>query len=99
MAVKTKEEILTAIKDKFADDTSDETLAFLEDISDTITDYETKANGDGTDWKAKAQEIDNSWREKYKARFFSGNKEEPDDEPEFIDEVKPMKFEDLFKEG
>ena len=99
MAVKTKDEILSAIKEHFAEDSSDEAISFIEDVSDTFTDLETRANGDGTDWKAKAQEIDNSWREKYKARFFSGNKEEPDDEPEFIDEVKPMKFEDLFKEG
>lgn len=99
MAIKTKDEILASIKEKFADDSSDETISFLEDISDTISDYEAKANGDGTDWKAEAKRIDAEWREKYKARFFSGSKEdEPDDEPEF-DEPKPMKFEDLFKEG
>ena len=99
MAIKTKDEILASIKEKFADDSSDETLSFLEDVSDTISDYEAKANGDGTDWKAEAKRIDTEWREKYKARFFSGSKEdEPDDEPEF-DEPKPLKFEDLFKEG
>ena len=99
MAIKTKDEILASIKEKFADDFSDETISFIEDVSDTLSDYETKANGDGTDWKAEAKRIDNEWREKYKARFFSGSKEdEPDIEPEF-DEPKPLKFEDLFKEG
>ena len=99
MAIKTKDEILASIKEKFADDFSDETISFIEDVSDTLSDYETKANGDGTDWKAEAKRIDNEWREKYKARFFSGSKEdEPDIEPEF-DEPKQLKFEDLFKEG
>lgn len=99
MAIKSKDEILASIKEKFADDSSDETIGFIEDVSDTLSDYETRANGDGTDWKAEAKRIDNEWREKYKARFFSGSKEdEPDDDPEF-DELKPMKFEDLFKEG
>lgn len=99
MAVKTKDEILSAIKEHFAEDSSDEAISFIEDVSDTFTDLETRANGDGVDWKAKAQEIDNNWREKYKARFFSGTKEdEPDIEPE-VEEPKPMKFEDLFKEG
>lgn len=99
MAIKTKDEILASIKEKFADDSSDETIGFIEDISDTLSDYETRANGDGTDWKAEAKRIDNEWREKYKARFFSGSVNEPEDpDPEF-DEPKPMKFEDLFKEG
>ena len=99
MAIKTKDEILASIKERFADDSSDETISFIEDVTDTLSDYETKAKGDGTDWKAEAKRIDNEWREKYKARFFSGSKDEPDDpDPEF-DEPKQLKFEDLFKEG
>lgn len=99
MAVKTKDEILSSIKEHFADDSSDEAISFIEDVTDTFSDLENRANGDGTDWKAEAKRIDNEWREKYKARFFSASDEEPDEsDPEF-DEVKPMKFEDLFKEG
>ena len=101
MAVKTKEEILASIQAHFVDDTSDETLTFLEDVTDTLADYESRANGDGTDWKAEAKRIDDSWREKYKARFFSRSADEPDDsdDSQIPDEIKPMKFEDLFKEG
>ena len=99
MAVKTKDEILASIKEHFANDSSDEAISFIEDVTDTFSDLESRANGDGTDWKAEAKRIDNEWREKYKARFFSASKEEPDEpDPEF-DDVKPMKFEDLFKEG
>lgn len=98
MSIKTKDEILSSIREKFSEDTSDETLSFLEDVSDTLADFESRAKGDGIDWKAKAQEIDNNWRQKYRDRFFS-NVEEPDDiEPEFS-EQKNMRFEDLFKEG
>lgn len=100
MAIKTKDEILASIKEHFAEDSSDETIAFIEDVTDTFTDLETKANGDGKDWKAEAKRIDDEWRERYKARFFSASKEteEPEIEPEF-DEPKQLKFEDLFKEG
>lgn len=95
MAIKTKDDILSAIREKFADDNSDETISFIEDVSDTITDLETKARGNGTDWEAEAKRIDSEWRERYKARFFSGKTEE--DEPEdFNDEPKQLKFEDLF---
>lgn len=97
MAIKTKDEILASIKEKFAEDSSDETLGFIEDISDTLDDYENKVKGDGKDWKAEAKRIDDEWREKYKARFFSGSKnEEPEEDEDLSDEIKPKKFEDLF---
>lgn len=99
MAVKTKDEILASIKEHFADDSSDEAISFIEDVTDTFSDLESRANGDGTDWKAEAKRIDNEWREKYKARFFSSSNEEPDEPDPELDEIKPMKFEDLFKEG
>ena len=101
MSVKTKDEILASIKEHFADDSSDEAIRFIEDVTDTFSDLESRANGDGTDWKAEAKRIeaDAEAYAKYKARFFSASDEEPDEpDPEF-DEVKPMKFEDLFKEG
>lgn len=102
MSIKTKDEILSSIRERFAEDNSDEAIAFLEDVSDTLADLENRAKGDGVDWKAKAQEIDSSWREKYKARFFTksnedDNDDDNDNENEFI-EQKSMKFEDLFKE-
>lgn len=93
--VKTKEEILEQIKTRLGEDTSDEALSFIEDITDTLTDYEAKTN-DTTDWKQKYEDNDKQWRERYKERFFSGEKveeeEEEQDEPE-----PPLSFDDLFK--
>lgn len=105
--VKTKEEILNSIKDKFKDDTSDSTLGLIEDVSDTINDLESKV-GNQDDWKAKYEENDKQWREKYKDRFFSGDTNEKLTEPEketesnereygYRDDGKPMTFDDLFK--
>lgn len=91
--VRTKDELLASIKDRFKDDTSDETISFIEDVSDTINDLETKAS-DETDWKSKYEENDKQWREKYRDRFFNSEGGEPkqlDEEP-----PKPMNFEDLF---
>lgn len=96
MAIRTKEEILESIKAKFGDDTDDSTISIIEDISDTLTDYEAKTR-DATDWKAEAQRIDAEWREKYKERFFSAPAEDDsniDDGPE----EKPLTYEALFKE-
>ena len=74
--VKTKDEILEAIKAKIGEDTSDEAIALLEDVTDTLNDYDNKANTD-TDWKAKYEENDKEWRKRYTDRFF--NKGEDDE--------------------
>lgn len=98
MAIKTKEELLESIKSRIGDDTSDETITFLEDVTDTLSDYEERSKGDGEDWKTKYEENDKYWREKYRERFFSKDvvvKEELDDED---DEPKSMSYDDLFEE-
>lgn len=99
MSVKTREEILESIKTRMGDKTDDDTIAFLEDITDTFSDLETRANGDGTDWKSKYEENDAEWRRKYTDRFYSSEdnpegKNVPPDE-----ESAPKKFEDLFTTG
>lgn len=101
MAVKTRDEILASIKSKFADDTSDETLAFIEDVSDTFDDLTNRA-GDGTNWKQKYEANDAEWRKKYRDRFFKGSGSDGDDDSggnddDGNDEEKPLTYENLFK--
>ena len=99
MAVKNKDEILDAIRIRLGDSTDDETISFLEDVSDTFTDLETRATADSEDWKTKYEENDKSWRERYTNRFFSKVPDpDPEPEPEPEPEVKKT-FSDLFKEG
>ena len=94
--IKSKAEILEIIKARVGDDTSDETLTMIEDISDTLTDLEKKAAGDGKDWKAEAERIDAEWRQKYKERFFSPAPDE--DPPEDPEPPRPLTYESLFIE-
>lgn len=98
MAIRTREEILNSVRSHFGDDTSDETLALVEDITDTITDFENKAKNNGTDWEQKYKDNDAAWRKKYRDRFFSGDSSDDDDEPEPPNK-KNYSFENLFKEG
>ena len=96
MAIRTKDEILESVRGMVGESSDDATISFLEDITDTFSDLETRANGDGIDWKARYEENDKEWRNKYTERFFSNEPKtnpEPDPEPE-----KPMTFDDLFKE-
>lgn len=95
MAVRTKDEILELVKARVGDDSSDEVIGFIEDITDTLNDYEKRLS-DSTDWKAKYEENDAEWREKYKARFFGKEVDETEIDDE--EEVKSMKYEDLFED-
>ena len=99
MAVKTKAEILEAIRSRVGDSTDDETLEFLEDVTDTLTDLETRTS-DSTDWKGKYEELDKSWREKYRERFFSSDPEEDktgNEEFEEKEDKEKKTYESLFE--
>lgn len=95
--IKTKEEIIDLVKQHFNEDESEEAISFIEDITDTINNYEEKTK-DPENWKERYEQNDAEWRKRYKDRFFNtGSKDEPDDiidEPE--ERKKPMRFEDLF---
>lgn len=97
MAIKTSDEIMASIRAKIGDDTSDESIALMEDVSDTFKDLEGKTK-DATNWKNKYEENDRQWREKYRDRFYKGNDEQEDDDND-DEPPKQMRFEDLFKEG
>ena len=100
MAVRTKEELLELVKTRIGEDNSDEALAFIEDITDTLSDLEAKG---ATDWEEKYNSLDNEWRERYKARFFSAPVDVKEDDfvdgvNDVEDETKDLTFDALFEE-
>ena len=101
MAVLTREQMLERIKQRIGEDTSDEALTLIEDVSDTINDYETKTK-DTTDWEKKYKENDEQWRKKYKDRFFNAPAKDEKDDSESDDDDEPkenkLTYENLFKE-
>lgn len=99
MSVKTREEILESFKTRLGENPDDESISFLEDVTDTLDDFEKRANGDGTDWKSKYEENDANWRKKYTERFFSDEPEpNPKPEPKPEPDDTPRTYSDLFKE-
>lgn len=99
MAIKTQEELLNSIKGLLKDDTSDESIALLEDVTDTLAEMST--NKDNENWKQKYEDNDKQWRQKYRDRFFNTGSDEgskldarfdPEPEPEPVKKT----FEDLF---
>lgn len=98
MSVRTRDDLLNAIKERIGEDTSDEALKLIEDVEDTFGDLEGKASSESK-WEQKYRENDESWRKKYRDRFFSKPTEHEDDPDEDEPEVKPLTFDSLFKEG
>lgn len=98
MSVRSREEILEKFNKLVGEDSSDDAISLLEDITDTITDYETRIQENG-DWKTKYEENDKEWRNKYKERFFSSDAEEDSTPAEEVvtDEKEMLHYEDLFE--
>lgn len=94
-----KDELIAKLKDRVGEDTSDDTISFIEDLTDTVNDYETRL-ADQTDWKAKYEQNNEEWKKKYKERFFNSEvKEDPvPDDGDGDDDKKTLTYDELFKE-
>ena len=93
MAVRTREEIRAQLQTIIGDDTSDDTLNFVQDVSDTLGNDNSATRI--TELEAQIKIQDEEWRKKYRDAFFTGKPDDSfkdeDDEPQ-----KPKRFEDLF---
>lgn len=98
--IRSYEEIMDAVKTRLSDDTSDEALAFIEDISDTL---KAGNNNEAEDLKKKLEENDKMWRKKYMDRFFNNDDkdfEKDTDNSNMSDQDEPdapQTFEELFE--
>ena len=95
MSVKTKDELLKTFDNIIGENTTDESISFLEDITDTL---DTLSKKDETDWKAKYEESEASWKKKYHDRFFAEAVSSEETSNELEEDSKPkVRYEDLFK--
>lgn len=101
MSVLNKEDFFSKIKARIGDDSSDDALSFIEDMTDTFNDLESRTN-DSENWKQKYDDLDKTWREKYRARFFdAGTTPEDvkkDQKDDVLDDAEEKDFDDLFTE-
>lgn len=103
MAILNKEEFMSRLQQRIGDDTSDEAMTFIEDMTDTFNDMESRSNSDSNaEWEQKYNDLDKEWREKYKARFFESGTSADDikdvQKENIINEGEEKTYEDLFEE-
>ena len=98
MAIKSMQELIDGARALIGDNTSDDALSFMDDLSDTMSDYDSRSK-DNTDWKTMYEENDASWRKRYADRF-NGKREDEDDEDDSYELPDPPKktYLDLFTE-
>lgn len=96
--VKTKDEIMEEIRAYIGDRADDQTIALVENISDTIDDYATHG-----DYDKKVMAVEAEWRRKYIDRFMNGGEnknevegEKTDDEEK--DNAEEITIDDLYTE-
>lgn len=105
MSVLEREKFFEAVENRIGEDTSDEAIQFIEDMTDTYNELETRATGDGVDWKQRYEELDEKWKKKYSRRFFAGGtartviREEDEEDKVGDDNREKITYSDLFKEG
>ena len=93
--VKTKDEIMEEIRAYIGDRSDDQTIALIEDISDTIDDY--AAHGD---YDEKLMAVENEWRRKYIDRFMNGGENKSDVEiTEDEEKTEDITIDDLYTES
>lgn len=106
MSVKSKDELLQSVKGLLGDTPSDEGIALLEDISDTL-DNSTGSSSDEDkktieELQKKVKEVDDNWRKKYTERFMkpsddsNSDDEQDEDDSEEQDDNSPKTFDELF---
>ena len=92
MSIRSIDDIMAAVRARVGEDTSDEALAFVEDVADTLASLSS-----AEDWKRKYEQNDAEWRQKYRDRFFNPDKPAEDPEPA-LEEQENLTFDNLFKE-
>ena len=96
--IRTKEEMLDLVNKYIGEDTSEEAIALIEDISDSYDSF-----SDPEDWKAKYEQLDETWKKKYKDRFFEGSNKTPTGEDvdgethEEAEEKELVTYDDFFE--
>lgn len=107
MAVITKEELLNTVKARLGEAPDDDGIALLDNLEDTLSDYEGRIN---YDWESERQELinryeenDKMWRTKYSERFGQGiSSDEKSDIDPIVDDVQieeeatEITYDDLF---
>lgn len=93
MARLSKEDFTKAITTVIGDRSDEDSVKFIEDMTDTYNGLEADKNVSVTEWEQKYNALNETWSKRYKDRFSETIVE---DEKQKKDETSPTSFDDLF---
>lgn len=67
-----RDDFFSRINEIVGERKDEESIKFIEDMSDTYVDLEDRSRANEGDWERRYHELDEAWKEKYKNRFFTG---------------------------
>lgn len=93
-----KEELIEKVKSYIGNDTSDAAIGLLEDVSDSVEDFDGITKEEAEQMVAAKEE---EWRKKYIDRFSGVEEEDKEEEKEITlpdEEEELVSYDELFKE-
>ena len=96
MARLSKEDFTKAITTVIGDRSDEDSVKFIEDMTDTYNGLEADKNVSVTEWEQKYNALNETWSKRYKDRFLSGSDEQQNNDNHETDN-EPKTYNDLFK--
>lgn len=96
MARLSKEDFAKAVTGAIGDRTDEDSVKFIEDMTDTYNGLEADKNVSETDWEQKYNALNEAWSKRYKERFSETIEEKQEKED---GKPTPSTYSDLFTQN
>lgn len=93
MAILSKEDFTKAITTIVGERSDEDSVKFIEDMTDTYNGLEADKNVSVSEWEQKYKALNDTWSKRYKDRFSETIEETKEQEK---DEPVPTSYDDLF---
>ena len=90
------DDFVKSVKSIIGDRTDEESINFIENMTDTYNSLVADKDVTNTAWEQKYNALNETWSKRYKDRFLSGSDEQQNNE-NHEDDNEPKSYSDLFK--
>lgn len=90
------DDFVKSVKSIIGDRTDEESINFIENMTDTYNSLVADKDVNNTAWEQKYNALNETWSKRYKDRFLSGSDEQQNNESH-EDDNEPKSYNDLFK--
>lgn len=90
------DDFVKSVKSIIGDRTDEESINFIENMTDTYNSLVADKDVTNTAWEQKYNALNETWSKRYKDRFLSGSDEQQNND-NFENDNEPKTYNDLFK--